>query len=257
MKTETKNRPCDGPFTSIATPIRFFCAAVVLAIPQLLLAQAGDSCVPPASGLVGWWSGNGNAEDRIGLNPGTVQGGLTFETGRVAQAFSMHGGVDAVKIPASASLDVGSGSGLTIEAWINPKDISNRSPLVEWNHEGATATEWGAQLWVLRAGDFGLPAGSLFANLAEANGTPHYIYSPGGTISTGVWQHVAVTYDKVAGRARLYLNGAVVADSNLGSFNPETSWNLFLGRRPAGDGPMSYNGLLDEVSIYNRVLADT
>ena len=160
-------------------PIGLLCAAIGLAIPQLLLAQ--DSCVAPASGLVSWWAGNGDAEDRIGGNPGTVQGGLTFETGRVAQAFSLHGGVDAVKIPASASLDVGSGPGFTIEGWINPKDISNRSPLVEWNHEGTTATEWGAQLWVLRAGDFGLPAGSLFANLAEANGTPHYIYSPGGT----------------------------------------------------------------------------
>ena len=256
MKTKTKNNPPYCLSSSIGIT-KAFVAGMVLAILQPLLAQTGDGCVSPASGLVGWWPGNGNAEDRTGQNPGTVQGGLTFETGRVAQAFSLHGGVDAVKIPASAGLDVGSGPGLTIEAWINPNDILNGNPLVEWNHEGTTAVEWGAQLWVLRPGDFGLSAGSLFANLAESNGTPHYIYSPGGTVNTGVWQHVAVTYDKSSGRARLYLNAAVVADLNLGSFKPETSWNLFLGRRPAGDRTSSYNGLLDEVSIYNRALADT
>src|SRR6266496_2206981 len=257
MKTQTKNKACGRRCSSIATPIRSFGAAIVLAIPQPLLAQAAVSCVAPASGLVGWWSGNGNAQDSTGQNPGTVQGGLTFDTGKVAQAFSMHGGGDAVKIPASAGLDVGAGPGLTIEAWINPNDISNGAPLVEWNHEGTTFVEWGAQLWVLRAGDFGLPAGSLFANLAESNGAAHYIYSPGGMLNAGVGQHVAVTYDKTSGQARLYLNGAVVADSNLGIFKPETSGNLFLGRRPAGNGTMSYNGLLDEVSIYSRALADT
>src|SRR6266496_6134827 len=183
MKTKTRNRVCCCSSSSIATA-KVFWAALVLAILRPLLAQTGDSCVAPASGLVGWWSGNGNAEDRIGQNPGTVQGGLTFDSGRVAQAFSMHGGVDAVKIPASASLDVGAGPGLTIEAWINPNDISNGAPLVEWNHEGTTTVEWGAQLWVLRAGDFGLPAGSLFANLAESDGTLHYIYSLGGTVNT-------------------------------------------------------------------------
>src|SRR5437762_10818060 len=111
----TKNRTCYCPCVSIAAAIRSFCAAIVLAIPQPLLAQTLNSCVAPASGLVGWWPGNGNAQDSTGQNPGTVQGGLTFDTGKVAQAFSMHGGVDAVKISASASLDVGSGPGLTIE----------------------------------------------------------------------------------------------------------------------------------------------
>ena len=56
---------------------------------------------------------------------------------------------------------------------------------------------------------------------------------------------------------RVSTSMAVVADSNLGVFEPETSYNLFLGRRPAGDGTTSFNGLLDEVAIYNRALSQT
>src|SRR2546425_139116 len=239
-------------FYSINTSIKSAYAAIVLAALQpLLVAQTTSNCIPSPNGLVGWWAAEGDAGDRTGLNPGAVQGGVTFEPGEVGKAFAMHGGLDAVKIGATASLDVGSGSGMTIETWISPKDLSRRSPLVEWNREGTSSTEWGAQLWVLQPGDFGLSAGALFANLAEANGTGHYIYSPGGTVVTDVWQHVAVTYDKSSGQTRLYHNGRIVAQDNMGIFKPATSYNLFLRRRPAGDSALSYVGLLDEVSIYN------
>src|SRR5262245_12984484 len=120
--------------------------------------QAATNCAP-VSGQVGWWPGNGNAADQVGTNAGILLGGVTFEAGEVGQAFSIHDGSDGVKIPAATSLDVGLGPGLTIEAWINPNDVSRRNPLVEWNRGGTTSTEWGAQLWLLQPGDFGLPAG--------------------------------------------------------------------------------------------------
>jgi hypothetical protein len=214
------------------------------------------SCAPSPAGIIGWWSGNGNADDRTGLNHGVLQGGVTFEAGQVSQAFSFHGGVDAVMIPASASLDVGSGPGLTLEGWIYPNDLSTRSPLIEWNHGGTNFIEWGVHLWILQAFDFGLPPGSLFANLAEVDGTPHYIMTPGYTLQTSVWQHVALTYDKTSGQGRLYVNGTIAADVGMGTFEPETGYDLFFGRRPAGDKTLSYNGLLDEVSFYNRALSE-
>ena len=35
------------------------------------------SCLPAAAGLVGWWPGDGNANDITGTNNGTLQGGAT------------------------------------------------------------------------------------------------------------------------------------------------------------------------------------
>jgi len=42
----------------------------------------------PIPGLVSWWPGEGNAEDVVGGNNGTLQGGATFGTGMVGQGFS-------------------------------------------------------------------------------------------------------------------------------------------------------------------------
>ena len=212
------------------------------------------NCAPAPAGLVSWWAAEGNADDRTGLNHGALQGGTSFEPGMVGQAFSFHGGADTVKIPASASLDVGSGAGLTIEGWVNARDLSRRNPLVEWNHGGTNFIEWGVHLWLIRTSDFGLPNPRLFANLPEADGTPHYLIGNTPLLETGVWHHVAVTYDKTSGQARLYLDGQVDLDTAVGTLNPETSYDLYLGSRPAGDAAGSSDGLLDEVSIYSRAL---
>jgi len=239
---------------------QFYClirALVISIILVPLFSQAQTNCLPAPSGLVAWWSAEDNADDQAQLSPGTLQGGVTFEAGAVGQAFAFHGGVDAVKILANPSLDVGAGNGLTVETWIYPRDLADRSPLVEWNREGTTSTEWGVHLWISRAGDFVQQPGSLFANLMDSNGTAHYLFSQGGVILSNVWQHVALTYDKSSGVARLYRNGEVVLESNVGIFTPETRYNLFLGRRPAGDSTMSYLGLLDEAAIYDHPLAQT
>jgi len=50
----------------------------------------------------------------------------------------------------------------------------------------------------------------------------------------------------------LYLNGAIVQQQNLGIFTPLTSLDLLLGHRPSLP---SFSGLIDEVSIANRVLS--
>ena len=37
-----------------------------------------------------------------------------------------------VQVRQSPSLDVGAGGGLTVEGWINPTNLSQQMPLVEW-----------------------------------------------------------------------------------------------------------------------------
>ena len=86
-----------------------------------------------------------------------------------------------------------------------------------------------------RAAEFNLGAGNLIANVWDANGFDHLIFAPGGTLTNGVFQHVALTFNRSDGRTRLYRNGGIVAEQVFGPFTPHTSYDLFLGRRPAGD----------------------
>src|SRR5436190_17994618 len=98
-------------------------ACVVLAMPSGVSA----ACVNPPSGLVSWWPGEGNGNDIVGSNSATAN--VSFSPGEVGQAFNFSG-TGAVVAAASGSLDVGAGSGFSIECWIRPNDLSTRRPLL-------------------------------------------------------------------------------------------------------------------------------
>lgn len=72
---------------------------------------------------------------------------------------------------------------------------------------------------------------------------------------------MALTYDKQSGVAKIYCNGVVVAQQDLGTFTPETSYDLYLGKRPPTltgsdvSEDFFYTGLLDEIALYNRALS--
>ncbi len=217
-----------------------------------VLAVVVPVCVSAPTNLVSWWRAEGDGSDAVGTNSGSLQGGVTFGGGEVGRAFRFDGSSGLVSIPASASLNVGAGNGLTIECWMNPDDIAMR-PLVEWNN----GSSYGAHLWVSVGPLPGNGPGALFANLHDTGNHDHWISSAPGIVSAGNWQHVALTYDKIAGIAKLYYNGTIVATQTMGSFTPQTGYNLLLGRRPSSDLPAYYYGLLDEVSVYSRALSGT
>jgi hypothetical protein len=215
----------------------------VLSSNAALAVTSAAACSEPAAGLAVWWRGDGNGLDSISTNAGTLVGGVSFTNGQVGQGFLLDGATGSVAVPASDSLNIGAGDGITIECWIwpdNPAQIG--MPVVEWN----SGFSDGLQLWMessLR----------LFANVNDTSGTGHVLVSAEGLVQNQQFQHVALTYDKSSGIGRLYLNGAVVASENLGSFTPQTTYPLNLGLRPSSGE--RFKGRLDEVSLYERALS--
>src|ERR1035441_4272208 len=105
----------------------------IMSSNAVLTVNQAPPCATAPSGLVSWWRGEGAASDSADSNNGIVEGGVAFAAGEVGQAFKFNGTNADVRVPASASLNVGTGDGLTIEAWVNPADVSTERPLVEWN----------------------------------------------------------------------------------------------------------------------------
>lgn len=187
------------------------------------VSQSAASCVSAPSGLVAWWRAEGNANDSVGTNNGTAVGGVVYTNGEVGQAFRLDGTSGYVHVPASGSLNVGTNGGFTIEGWINPSDVLDQHPLVEYKFDGIQS---GVHFWLTSGG-----VGSLFANIVDVNNGAHFIVSAPGIVQTGVFQHVALTYDKTTGIASIYYNGTAVVTSHLGVFTPKTTTDLLLGRR--------------------------
>jgi Concanavalin A-like lectin/glucanases superfamily len=196
-------------------------------------------------GLVALWPGEGNANDIVGTNNGILEN-VAFTNGKVGQAFQFNHATSYITVPASPSLDIGStGSGVTIECWVKPDafNIMASGPIIEWD----SATTDGLQLWT---------GGSLFANVKDTSGNAHRIETQ-TVFDVNNFQHVALTYDKGSGLAVLYINGVSVASLNLGSFTPQTTYPVNIGRRtgqPIGLND-TFGGLIDELSLYNRALS--
>jgi Concanavalin A-like lectin/glucanases superfamily/Immunoglobulin domain len=237
-------------------PAGLYCVCVVFFLfTGTSFLRAQNSCVSPPSGLVAWWRAEGNANDSGGTNNGTVLNGGGYTNGEVGQAFSLEGTNAGVEIPASSSLDVGTGNGMTIEGWINPSAINDERTIFEWNN----GSQWGANFDFSTppgAGPYGTGPGCLFVNLVDTNGNYHWLSSPAGIVQTDVFQHVAFTYDKSSGLAVLYLNGVIVATSNLGNnFTAQTSYDAYLGVRINNPPVASQWAGMDEMSLYNRALS--
>lgn len=212
----------------------------------VLMVVPPPPCTNPAPGIVSWWRGENNALDEIGGNNGTLQNGVTFGAGKVGQAFSFNGNSNTVKVLPSASMNVGQGSGFTIEAWIKPANVSIGLPIVEW----AVPSNFGVHFWTFNNG-------ALYANIVDVNGNHHIIQSQTGVLTNGGFQHVSVTYDKASGVSRLIVNGVMTTQSSLGTFTPRTSTDFYLAFRPSTSpsGPLHFIGLIDEPAIYNRALS--
>jgi uncharacterized protein (TIGR03437 family) len=216
-----------------------------------------DVCTKPATGLVAWYRAEGDANNAVGGNNGTLQNGVAFDAGKVGQAFDLDGIDDFVRVPASPALNVGAGNGLTIDLWINPDDLSARMPLIEWN-SGMGQAGQRAHIW--QSVNCGVACqnlpGALYASLGSVAGVSKIIQTGGGIIKQNEFQHIALTYDKVSGLTRLYHNGNVVSEENLGSFNPQTESDLYFGAQPGSSDPL-WKGLIDEIDIYNRALSQS
>ena len=206
------------------------------------------SCAACPSGIVSWWRAENNAFDSTGNNHGSFNG--SYMGGQVGQTFRIVDSSSYVTVPASPSLDVGTGQGFTIEGWMNVyDDDTGGRPVFEW-----AGPNYGVHLWVNYLG-----LGNLYANVFDASGNHHAFWSYSTAIQSKTPVHVALSYNHATGNAQVFVNGNSIMTQSVGAITPQTSYPLYLGYRPAWlpGGPLALNGIIDEVSLYNRALSQT
>lgn len=209
-------------------------ACSVVALTFLLFspvarAQAPPTCVPPPSGLVSWWPGDGNTLDLTGGNPGTIVGGVTFSAGMVGQAFNLNGTDAYVQVSNAPNLQI-TGQ-ITLDAWINPTVTGGR--VID------KITAGGGDGYLLDT------AGGKTRLIIGPN-----VLSGATTLPTGVFTHVAGTFDGTT--LVVYVNG--VPDGSLVAAGaiPTNALTLRIGADSVGAN--LFTGLIDEVEVFDRAL---
>jgi len=193
--------------------------------------------------LVSSWKfdeGSGlTAADSSGKNnDGTLFNGATWTTGITGKAITFDGVNDYVEVADSPSLDL-SGP-YTVMCWIYPRSLSSwYTSFINkyFNYVLQTVSVTGLRL----AFDI-------------AGGGAHAADSPVGTLALNQWQHVTGVWD--GNTIRVYKNGVEVASSYQGNIIPQVQNNaLHIGTNQAID--QFFDGLIDEVKIYNCVIPET
>ena len=204
-----------------------------------------SNCVAPASCMVSWWPGEGNANDIIGTNSGTLEGGVTFAPGEVGQAFGFNGSNSWVQVPNSPSLNVT--GPFTLECWVNP------STIVAGTGYDTTIVYMGPPAGTAASTPYGLSLG--ISNRIDAfvgDGTNANFFSSITLLPVGSWSHVAFMGDGT--NLSIYINGALDASMPQTIAPFRSPYPFLIG---GGVNPMQFNtlsGLIDELSLYKCAL---
>jgi hypothetical protein len=225
--------------------------ALTLFTALMLAVNSHADCFPAPSGLVGWWPGDGNANNVLGTNHGTLQGGANANTpGLVANAFNFDGTNGYVSIPDSPVLRP---PNFTIEAWVKLDAMD--SP--------GTANP-GVQFFVFKQNTLANYFEGFWLGKSRAIGTDHFIFAVSSatgvfvparsaTIQTGVWYHLAAV--RGSNYIQLYTNGQFAAQATVNFPQDYGNHPLYLGTSGQPSYDAKLKGNLDEVTLYNRALS--
>jgi hypothetical protein len=207
------------------------------AVAQLVVMSVPE-CVTRPAGAVAWWKGEGDFADSAGMNDAGLSGSaVEFVAGKVGSAFRLA--QNQLQAQPSASLNVGTGAGFTIEGWIHPDNVGGGArTLIEWRG--------GLGINLIRVGASNIVEGFL----RPTNSPQRTLRTVIPAVHTLQWHHVAMTYDRVSGVTSLYVDGQTLGQTNFGAITPMTFYPVTIGNGAAG----RFYGAIDELTIYNRAL---
>lgn len=250
-------------FNGLIDEVEFFNRALSQAEIQAIV-NAGKSgkckvappaCAPLPSGIVDWYTAEGNANDSIGPNNGTRQNGTTFASGEVGMAFSLNGTNQFVSLPVNfipyPASGVTSNAPMSVDAWF----LTTKGGVILGQQGGVSppVAPAGATPGIYVGMD-----GFLYVELFW-KGTIAPLASV-TKVNDGAFHHVAVTYDGTT--EDVYLDGGLIASTPFVQTGYASSYQYQIGVGytapgwPGGNGGYFYfQGLIDEVQFFNRALS--
>jgi hypothetical protein len=192
--------------------------------------------------LVAHWtfdegSGDVAQDSTANANNGTIYDG-SWTSGILNGALQFNGSSTYAVVPHSSSLDI-TGS-ITISAWI--KMVS-----VPTNYVGIAAKGGGDPAYNLEFNFTGATVGLVLND-------DSYHSAPSNPLTTNTWYLITGTYDM--SQIKLYVNGNLQGVTDYSGTYESNLEPLYIGHQQAG-ADRYYDGLLDDLRIYNNALTDS
>ncbi len=211
--------------------------------------------------IVGYWKldeGTGTiAQDSSGKgNDGTLTNGPMWSTGQLNGALQFDGIDDYVAIPSTNEFDTQ--TALTLSAWMNPDNVSSSQFLLS---KHAANGNWESFSFRLQSN------GTVRFSVQNADVDAHPDWISTTTLSPGTWYHIVFSWERVTGissDAKVFINGVeegatFQGDGYTPSFTMGFSASnpVAIGRRERDTPTHYFEGLIDDVRIYNRALSSS
>jgi hypothetical protein len=231
-----KSTICSGLFSGIV-----FCVA--------------SGAIAQTSGPIAWWPGDGNANDAVGSNHGTLHNGATYAAGRIGRAFSFDGVDDFVSFGNSIG-NFGT-SDFTVEFWIRRPTARLEAVF------GKRLVCAFSSMWDIRGVGPGNSTINARLSMEVVQDNAIRGFMSVGDITGGDFHHVA--YTRQGTTLRAYRDGIkeseVITTAIADLSNTE---ELRAGLSPCTgsggnffDGTFLLTGELDEIKLYDRALSDS
>ena len=216
------------------------------------------NCAPTPGSLVAWWRAEGNPNDETGVHHGMVVGGVTYAPGMVGLGFRFDGSGSYVRIANDDSLDFT--NELTIELWYRHDGV----PGDAYGLVSTRGTEEGPVNYSISVIPIGIGPYFNDPSVAVGDDADH-----GGTFessrylpvpASGVFHHLGVTFRQASPtevELKTFIDGTLVRTkllaAQLGSTVSDAA--IVIGRSAEYGGEW-FEGIIDEVAIYRRLLTD-
>lgn len=207
---------------------------LILKLPPVLKSINGFAPFVNPTGLIGWWPGDGNARDHQSSYHGVPSNSVAYASGLSGQAFKFNG-IDSMVQIGNRVYNLATG---TVEFWFKRTGLGTGADVMIGTYGGAGAQR--SPTIDFTGNNLTWEFGSLFG------------MNTGIPIANEQWYHVAMSYDTNY-NTKVYLNGNVIANATSAAPGNFLS-QVILGRY---SDAQYYNGLMDEVKIYNRELTST
>jgi Concanavalin A-like lectin/glucanases superfamily len=242
--------PSTGPVKTDAGPSPIVDGAVTTdsALPPDGAPVDAGTCYALPSNALAWWKGEGNVENALSFSTPRVNdlvwkgtGASKYEKAIVGQGFSLDGASESY-LEVGASSGVNTSTSFSIEAWVQFDTVSPARNMVVLSRRPSTAVTIG---WSLRR-DFNR---KLYFDIGALSAEGRQI------LNDAIPTHIAMTFG--SSTVALYVNGVLDVTQPGVTAVPNSTDLIRVGAKADDPAGTKLNGIIDELTLYSRVLTKT